>query len=405
MSSEDSLLSELCTICHINQPKYRCPRCSIRTCSLPCSRRHKLWSQCSGLRDPAAYLRRSELASEGAFDRDFNFITGIERGLERAERDADNRGIHIYSGSSGIADPAAVGLEHEFDHDDNAASAPADRKRKRVGGDGGLVKGEAGFLRGAESAGVKIIRAPRGMSRNKANGSKWHPKHKCLNWMVEWIAPNGERRNRHSLESSSMAEAYDRVFPLPKQVREQNQKDTQDRIDTNAPEFSSGASPQGQDQAVSASSTAPGGHEATEAITNAEFKQPALQAASHRELYFYLHRPRTATKHPVLIPLAPGATFTAALRDHTVVEFPTIYILSDPPERLRAPNDDPSFILEEEYLLSQPQAEVDPDQDSIEADTSQLLPGSVDITNVDEKKVLEVLKQDLFEPISGAASP
>jgi hypothetical protein len=39
-----------------------------------------------------------------------------------------------------------------------------------------LVKGEAGFLRGAEASGVRVVRAPRGMSRNKANGSRWHPK-------------------------------------------------------------------------------------------------------------------------------------------------------------------------------------------------------------------------------------
>lgn len=114
MSTTDPVLSDLCTICHIQPPKYRCPRCSTRTCSLPCSRRHKLWSQCSGVRDPAAYLKRSELATESAFDRDFNFITGIERTLERAERDAENRGISVQSGLSGRGvDLSVVGLDEE----------------------------------------------------------------------------------------------------------------------------------------------------------------------------------------------------------------------------------------------------------------------------------------------------
>lgn len=31
----------LCDICHNDSWKYRCPRCSFRTCSMPCSKEHK----------------------------------------------------------------------------------------------------------------------------------------------------------------------------------------------------------------------------------------------------------------------------------------------------------------------------------------------------------------------------
>jgi hypothetical protein len=148
---------------HINPPKYRCPRCSTRTCSLPCTRRHKLWSECSGVRDPAAYLKRKELTTEAAFDRDFNFITGIERSLERAEREVDNRGIDLAGGAQ-TDDASSQGVQHQA----------SGRKRKHP--NQGLAKGEAGFLRGAEAAGVKVLRAPKGMSRNKQNGSRMHPK-------------------------------------------------------------------------------------------------------------------------------------------------------------------------------------------------------------------------------------
>ncbi|KAL4894980.1 hypothetical protein BDV59DRAFT_211836 [Aspergillus ambiguus] len=393
MSTEDSLLSDLCTICHINAPKYRCPRCSTRTCSLPCSRRHKLWSQCSGVRDPAAYLRRNELATEAAFDRDFNFITGIERGLERAERDVENRGIRGPSGRSGVLDPAAVGLDHEVDSYD---SGSGEKKRKRGGGDGvGLVKGEAGFLRGAEAAGVRVVRAPRGMSRNKANATRWHPKHKCLNWTVEWIVPDGERRNRSCLESTSIAEAYDRAFPLPKPDREQKLPEAED--------------PQAQDSRA----TPPPPPTITESTRpsaeNTEPDQtstPSFENSSYRDLYFYLHRPRTATKQPVLIPLIPGITLTSALRDRTVLEFPTIYVLPNSPETLRTTTEKPSFLLEEEYLQSQPQAELEQAGTTVgdTADGAHAL-GSADLTNVDESKVLEVLKKDLFEPVPAETTP
>ena len=100
-------------------------------------------------------MRRNELATEASFDRDFNFITSVERGLERAERDAENRGVPL-------------------DHAPNLEDAEFGKKRKRP--NTGLVKGEAGFLRGAENAGVTVVRAPRGMTRNKQNISKWNPK-------------------------------------------------------------------------------------------------------------------------------------------------------------------------------------------------------------------------------------
>lgn len=57
----------------------------------------------------------------------------------------------------------------------------ASKKRKR-GPNGDkqaprLVKGELGFVRAAEEAGVKLVRAPAGLSRRKMNHSRVHPKY------------------------------------------------------------------------------------------------------------------------------------------------------------------------------------------------------------------------------------
>ncbi|KAF4154373.1 hypothetical protein CNMCM8927_009364 [Aspergillus lentulus] len=404
----DTLLSDLCTICHINPPKYRCPRCSTRTCSLPCSRRHKLWSQCSGVRDPAAYLKRSELATESAFDRDFNFITKIERSLERAEREAEDRGIPL-SGTT-AADPAVLGLEHELGQD--GPDADAGRKRKRPE-QGGFVKGEAGFLRGAQNAGVRVIRAPRGMSRNKANASKWNPKHKCLSWTVEWITADGKKVTRNCLESCTLAEAYDRIYPQPKEKTgevvqkpkedEQTLESTGDR--QQEPEPASSEQPT-QSETVEPPSTAPTGQSATESTPDrpSGSSKSKNEIIPHRGVSFYLHRPRTATKEPVLIPLSPSMTFTAALRDRAVLEFPTIYALPQPPEALRAEKETPMFLLEEDYLRAQG-PETDLSEDMLhETSEDQIHTGDLDIGNIDEKKVLEVLKQDLWEPVAADAT-
>ncbi|KAI2817527.1 hypothetical protein CBS115989_5975 [Aspergillus niger] len=412
-STPDSPLSDLCSICHLQPPKYRCPRCSTRTCSLPCTRRHKLWSQCSGVRDPAAYLRRSELATESAFDRDFNFITGIERSIERAGRDAENRGIDV---ASEVRDLEAVGLDSE-DTEGVAAmgkkgGAGAGGKRKRGdGGAGGGTRAEMEFLRRAEERGVKVVRAPKGMSRNKGNGSRWLGRNQCLVWTVEWILSDGEKRMRNCSETAPVADSYDRVVPVPKEEGsdEQGQKQTGDE----KPEGTSELKTEEQQPQDAPSTTAPEPASTTEPTqpTDAPTAQPeasnatpitsdSLPLTPHRDLYFYLHRPRTATKQPVLAPLPPKISLAAALRDHIVLEFPTIYVLPDSPDTIRA-QEDAKYILEEEYLRTHQSPEESSD-DTGDADDAQLPPGAIDLRGVDESKVLEVLQKDLFEPSAAA---
>lgn len=94
----------------------------------------------------------------------------MERRIERAGRDAEDRGVHI-------------------DHSElDAGNEPeAGKKRKRP--HGGLVKGEAGFLRGIENAGVRVVRAPRGMTRDKQNTSKWNPKY--VVFVMCWVMLGG----------------------------------------------------------------------------------------------------------------------------------------------------------------------------------------------------------------------
>ena len=63
--------------------------------------------------------------------------------------------------------------------------------------------------------------------------------------------------------------------------------------------------------------------------------------------HFYLVRPGTASPSRILIPLKPGATLTESLRNRTVQEYPTIYVLLDPPAALGS-----EFMLETNYLES-----------------------------------------------------
>jgi len=45
-----------CEVCEVAVFKYRCPRCLVKSCSLPCVKRHKLTSGCNGQRDKTAFV-------------------------------------------------------------------------------------------------------------------------------------------------------------------------------------------------------------------------------------------------------------------------------------------------------------------------------------------------------------
>jgi hypothetical protein len=79
-------------------------------------------------------------------------------------------------GATGVRDAAVVGLDHEPELSQLGERERGGKRKRGMGFEEQFVKGEAGFLRRAQEAGVKVIKAPRGMSRSKANGSKWHIK-------------------------------------------------------------------------------------------------------------------------------------------------------------------------------------------------------------------------------------
>ncbi|KAL2823311.1 HIT finger domain protein [Aspergillus cavernicola] len=394
MSEEESLLTNLCTICHIQPPKYRCPRCSTRTCSLPCTRRHKLWSQCTGIRDPAAYLRRSDLATESAFDRDFNFITGIERRLERADREAENRGVQTDVRVNRVRDAAAVGLEHE-----DVVVNDGGGKRKRGAGmgqglvsggnEGGFVKGEMGFLKRAKGAGVRVVQAPRGMSRAKLNGSKWHQKQKCLQWTVEWVEEDGKKR-MNSVETSTIAEAYDRAFPLSREEKELKRARYQMSIQENGQALETTLEAGLSETEPQSTVSEPSNGQST---AQQDCPPSEKDTTPHRNVYFYLHRPRTTAKLPVLSPVAAATTLTNALRGRVVLEFPTIYVLRDPLDE-QGSEEESKFILEKDYLRTHQDTEPEVEEAS-NTDTGPPF-STVEIPDVDEEKVLEVLQKDLL---------
>lgn len=120
-----------------------------------------------------------------------------------------------------------------------------------------------------------------------------------------------------------------------------------------------------------------------EAISN----QPAYQQTPDlaANAFFYLHQPLSCSNTPALISLAPDSTLAAAVRGQVLLEFPTIYVLPNPPDGLPAgyvswsEESQPLLLNQEMRLLIE-----DSDFQASEATTS-----------IDPAKIVETLQKDL----------
>ncbi|WYZ37391.1 hypothetical protein EsH8_II_000897 [Colletotrichum jinshuiense] len=186
----DPLLTSLCAICHIEPPRYKCPRCTIRTCSLSCTKRHKAWSSCSGIRDATAYVPPSKLKTAAGVDHDFNFLSGIERAVQRSEKEIveerhllkpeDLRPIEVRSvqWKTGRDGRKKRVLVTEVLRGDNHGGAGGSRQEALA---------SVPFKKRLGKFGILLRRAPVGMTRQRDNGTNLSKASGRINWQVEWL--------------------------------------------------------------------------------------------------------------------------------------------------------------------------------------------------------------------------
>jgi HIT zinc finger len=365
MTEAETPLTALCAICHINPLKYTCPRCHIHTCSLPCVKLHKTRAQCSGIRNPAEYRKRSELATESSVDKDFNFITSLERGVKKAGEDVTEKRIDLR--------PALMQGNH---------------------------KGNIGLERAAEERGMRLVRAPLGLSKRKDNKSKVLWKEGYLMWTVEWIRMNGQRRLQNFDERKTVGDAYFACFGKKgfgrKRKRGQEEVETckDEEIkaeDTQVPRGAD-ASP-GEptiNQIQQEPPSMPNASNRTEGMNLENSSSREAESKTLNHLQFYLYRPQTSSRIKCLIPISPADTIKDTLKGKRIVEFPTIYVRDEAPDALSEP-----FVLEKVYLEQHGEDISVPAQPKLFFDLA-VTPDSPPLDSVDSQKVLEVLKHDLI---------
>jgi hypothetical protein len=188
--------------------------------------------------------------------------------------------------------------------------------------------------------------------------------------MVEWIYEDGKKRLKTSLEIFTISGAYDKVYNVPKKAAKHAQV-RQGKGQERNTDKASDSRPVGnelQHDVVSSAFPCPEKTDQPQIGNGSDQDQKTEAAGSndqvieplqshlaspppHRDVYFYLYCPRIATNRIVLVPLDPNMTLAAALRNRTVLEFPTIYVLPYSRHELST-GAHAKYMLEEVYLQS-----------------------------------------------------
>ena len=377
---------------------------------MTCYKRHQQRASCNGQRDPAAYLKRSEWATPSGIDRDYNYLKSVERHVDRTGQDVRERGITAsHSGRGG--ERGSAGNKKV-----SKAWAPGSALQKYL-----------------SDKDIRVEKAPTGMSRQKANMTRVTNKGNVM-WTVEWVAEDGKKnvdidssegrqirelwgemkakrlnaekgkkRKRESEKAIAAQVPNDHKVEQqpPIDSPEQNPQPVVDASAVNdglpAPQKIATDSASTQ-QAEASSSTAPLEDQSKNTTNpNNEVPVPSEQEEESTDAltpeHFYLLRPFTASKKIVLTPIDASKSLTECLKEQTVLEFPTIYVLSDEPHSL--PD---GFQLAEQYEKAQKAEEAE--VDALVQRTNQSTGGALTATREEERpldanSILDMLKRDV----------
>ncbi|KAI1851747.1 hypothetical protein JX265_010981 [Neoarthrinium moseri] len=336
----DPLLTSLCGICHMREPKYKCPKCGAKTCSLPCVKKHKTWSSCSGERDPTVFIPAAKLRTDAGIDHDYNFLTKIERKVEQVEK--------VFTEERGILPQRNQG--------------PPPNKRARL--QKGQGRGATTFkdtlrpwarmalprLRKLE---INIMYQPQGMSRERENKTSYSSRTKKINWQVEWLIlddPKGDENRPTRFLGKTMettplyigfaeCQEYQRRYHLSQEEKDKEKKEVKARRRIEQQEVRNCQNQDGHQVAQHPGSSewreAPkiAQHPATSCWNSAaperkqEHREHASSADRDKYKFFFGVANIPSREAPKLIPVDPTETLESILAGAVVVEFPTIYAL------------------------------------------------------------------------------
>ncbi|KAJ6964127.1 box C/D snoRNA protein [Populus alba x Populus x berolinensis] len=137
----------LCEECKEKPSKYKCPGCSVRSCSLDCVKAHKQRASCSGKRSQTHFVPLSQF-DDNVLLSDYNLLEEIKR----------------------VADSARRTRTKLHPHPPYSRFPPHRQDLKRA----------------AARRRTKLLFLPSGMSKREKNQTQYDPRKKSISWTIEW---------------------------------------------------------------------------------------------------------------------------------------------------------------------------------------------------------------------------
>jgi len=157
--------SQPCQICQSQNSKYTCPKCQIKTCSLTCSKSHKLSLNCTGIRNKSSYIPMNRYGWGSLMD-DFCFLEDVGRKVGDVGREIVGSGFDMNVSSS-----MSTGRGR------GRGRGRGGRGRERsVRGKGGKSKREILKME-LDMLDIEMDLLPSGMERRNLNQSNWDIKY------------------------------------------------------------------------------------------------------------------------------------------------------------------------------------------------------------------------------------
>ncbi|KAI8926415.1 hypothetical protein BC831DRAFT_400035, partial [Entophlyctis helioformis] len=137
--------------------QYKCPRCSLRTCSLACAKKHKVDAGCTGIRDKTAFVPKEQYGMSNLMS-DYCFLEDAYRIADNAARDnSDEPASAAASVSAGVGSRVRLSVKQS------------------------LLQRECRHRR------INLRFMPAGMKRHESNQSIYSKADRRIYWTVEWI--------------------------------------------------------------------------------------------------------------------------------------------------------------------------------------------------------------------------
>ncbi|KAG0248822.1 Box C/D snoRNA protein 1 [Mortierella polycephala] len=198
-----------CEICGVAIAKYKCPGCFCQTCSLHCSKQHKLDTTCTGVRSRTQFVDRKQYNEQHMMS-DYNFLEEVGRTVDNAARDNVGRKTSRKK-IFGEDDPKSQRNNHRqkrthsTEHDLHNATATsvteisltAAQELEKLGSAGTGSYREKQLITVAKKRGTHLILIADGLKKRKENTTQWRdkPTGRIL-WTVEWLFPEVDSSRR-----------------------------------------------------------------------------------------------------------------------------------------------------------------------------------------------------------------